>query len=87
MRDNGNIQLAVYTCKYRGGPIASVRYTSYGKDGRVINVEQINYGATAEQLAKFDYDATNALEIGVDVSIITRADVEMFPKISYYTKL
>ena len=82
-----NIQLAVYEVPYEGGPAASVRYTTYAKDGKPLAVEQINYPADALGLATFDNETTAALEMGIDVSIITRVDVEIFPELSKYTSL
>tara|TARA_R100000152_G_C6768509_1_gene194023 strand:- start:240 stop:500 length:261 start_codon:yes stop_codon:yes gene_type:complete len=80
-------QLAVYEVPYKGGPAASVRYTTYAEDGKPLAVEQINYPADALGLVTFDNEATAALEMGIDVSIITRVDVEMFPELSKYTTL
>tara|TARA_R100000781_G_scaffold108202_1_gene72675 strand:+ start:397 stop:657 length:261 start_codon:yes stop_codon:yes gene_type:complete len=82
-----NIQLAVYEVPYKGGPAASVRYTTYAEDGKPLAVEQINYPADALGLVTFDNEATAALEMGIDVSIITRVDVEKFPELSKYTTL
>ena len=82
-----NIHLAVYEVPYEGGPAASVRYTTYAEDGKPLAVEQINYPADALGLATFDNETTAALEMGIDVSIITRVDVEIFPELSKYTSL
>lgn len=83
----GHVQLSVYEYGYEGGPLAQVRYTSYGPDGRVVNVEQVDYGYEANDLHQFDVQTTTALEMGVDVTIFTKADIELFPKLSQYTKL
>ena len=80
------VQLTICKVNYRDGPVASVRYTTYAEDGKPLAVEQINYGGSAEQLLIFDTEATTALEMGVDVSIFTRVDVDMFPQLSQYTK-
>ena len=82
----GHVQLAVYKVSYEQGPMASVRYTCYAEDGKPLAVEQIDYGYKAEDLAQFDIETTNALSMGVDVSIFTKADIEMFPKLARYTK-
>tara|TARA_R100000329_G_scaffold143980_1_gene128373 strand:- start:70 stop:420 length:351 start_codon:yes stop_codon:yes gene_type:complete len=81
-----HIQLAVFQVPYEAGPMASVRYTAYGDDGKPIVVEQIDYGYQAEDLAQFDMETTNALSMGVDVTIFTKTDIEMFPKLARYTK-
>jgi len=80
------IQLAVYQTPYKEGPMATVRYTCFGEDGKPVNVQQMNYGDTAEELARFDIETTAALEMGADVTIFTRSDVDLFPKLSQYTK-
>ena len=81
-----HIQLAVYQYPYEEGPMASVRYTCYGEDGKPLAIEQIDYGYEAEDLAQFDLETTNALAMGVDVTIFTKTDIEMFPKLARYTK-
>lgn len=81
-----HIQLAVYQFPYEDGPMASVRYTCYADDGKPIAIEQIDYGYEAEDLAQFDFETTNALSMGVDVTIFTKTDIEMFPKLARYTK-
>ena len=81
-----HIQLSVYQLAYEEGPMASVRYTCYADDGKPLAVEQIDYGYEAEDLAQFDIETTNALAMGVDVTIFTKADIEMFPKLARYSK-
>ena len=61
-----------------------VRYTSYTKDGKVASVQQVPYGKGAEDLKDFDFDTTTALEMGIDVSILTKVDVKLFPQLSVY---
>ncbi len=82
----GHIQLSVFQVAYDNGPLASVRYTCYAEDGKPLAVEQVDYGYKAEDLAQFDIETTNALAMGVDVTIFTKANIEMFPKLAKYTK-
>ena len=84
MRTDNHVQLSVYECPYQGGPTALVRYTSYGEDGKAEQVQQVTYGIEARDLLNFDMDTTTALEMGVDVTIFTRVDVELFPELSKY---
>ena len=64
--------------------LASVRYTSYGEDGIVNGVEVIDYGYGEQEL--LETDTTSAIEMGMDVSIITSKDIKMFPRLAEYTK-
>ena len=64
--------------------LASVRYTSYGEDGIVNGVDVIDYGYGEQEL--LETDTTSAIEMGMDVSIITSKDIKMFPKLAEYTK-
>ena len=64
--------------------LASVRYTSYGEDGIVNGVDVINYDYEEQEL--LETDTTSAIEMGIDVSIITSKDIKMFPRLAEYTK-
>lgn len=64
--------------------LASVRYTSYGEDGIVNGVDVIDYGYGEQEL--LETDTTSAIEMGMDVSIITSKDIKMFPRLAEYTK-
>jgi len=64
--------------------LASVRYTSYGEDGIVNGVDVINYDYEEQEL--LETDTTSAIEMGMDVSIITSKDIKMFPRLAEYTK-
>ena len=77
------VRLAIYQMRYTEA-LACVRYTSYGEDGKAEQVQQVTYGIEARDLVNFDMDTTTALEMGVDVTIFTRVDVELFPKLSTY---
>tara|TARA_Y100001968_G_scaffold61227_1_gene52027 strand:+ start:451 stop:795 length:345 start_codon:yes stop_codon:yes gene_type:complete len=83
--DREKVQLAVYECPYKKGPTASVRFTTYHEDGKAFSVEQINYPGTPEGLVDLDYQVTTAIELGLDVSILTNCDVTALPKLSQYT--
>ena len=87
MRTDNHVQLSVYECPYQGGPTALVRYTSYGEDGRVEQVQQVTYGVEARDLLNFDLDTTAALEMGVDVTIFTSVNIVLFPKLSTYCSM
>ena len=64
--------------------LASVRYTSYGEDGIVNGVDVIDYSYEEQEL--LETDTTSAIEMGIDVSIITSKDIKMFPRLAEYTK-
>ena len=64
--------------------LASVRYTSYGEDGIVNGVDVIDYGYGEQEL--LETDTTSAIEMGMDVSIITSKDIKMFPMLAEYTQ-
>tara|TARA_R100001082_G_scaffold39994_1_gene21033 strand:- start:43 stop:258 length:216 start_codon:yes stop_codon:yes gene_type:complete len=64
--------------------LASVRYTSYGEDGIVNGVDVIDYDYGEQEL--LETDTTSAIEMGMDVSIITSKDIKMFPRLAEYTK-
>ncbi len=77
------VRLAIYQMRYTEA-LASVRYTSYGEDGIVNGVDVIDYGFGEQEL--METDTTAAIEMGMDVSIITSQDINMFPKLAEYTQ-
>ena len=77
------VRLAIYQMQYSEA-LASVRYTSYGEDGIVNGVDVIDYGFGEQEL--LETDTTAAIEMGMDVSIITSQDINMFPKLAEYTQ-
>jgi hypothetical protein len=64
--------------------LACVRYTSYGEDGIVNGVDVMDYGFG--ELEELETDTTAAIEMGMDVSIITSQDINMFPRLAEYTQ-
>ena len=80
---NSPIRLTIYQMRYTEA-LASVRYTSYGEDGIVNGVDVIDYGYGEQEL--LETDTTSAIEMGMDVSIITSKDIKMFPRLAEYTK-
>tara|TARA_R100001440_G_scaffold43786_3_gene63515 strand:- start:420 stop:635 length:216 start_codon:yes stop_codon:yes gene_type:complete len=64
--------------------LACVRYTSYGEDGIVNGVDVVDYGHGEQDL--METDTTSAIEMGMDVSIITSEDINMFPRLAEYTQ-
>ena len=77
------VRLAIYQMRYTES-LACVRYTSYGEDGIVNGVDVIDYGYGEQEL--METDTTAAIEMGMDVSIITSQDINMFPKLAEYTQ-
>ena len=77
------IRLAIYKMQYTES-LACVRYTSFGEDGIANGVDVVDYGYGEEDL--METDTTSAIEMGMDVSIITSEDINMFPKLAEYTK-
>ena len=77
------VRLAIYQMQYAEA-LASVRYTSYGEDGIVNGVDVVDYGYGEEDL--METDTTSAIEMGMDVSIITSQDINMFPRLAEYTQ-
>ena len=75
------VRLAIYQMQYSEA-LASVRYTSYGEDGIVNGVDVIDYGFGEQEL--METDTTAAIEMGMDVSIITSQDINMFPRLAEY---
>jgi len=80
---NFPVRLTIYQMRYVEA-LASVRYTSYGEDGIVNGVDVIDYSYEEQEL--LETDTTSAIEMGIDVSIITSKDIKMFPRLAEYTK-
>ncbi len=81
-----SIQLAVYQMPYEGGPAAQARYTNYDEDGKPLSVEQVTYHDNGPSLKEFDDQVTAALEMGMDVTILTKYEISLFPKIQALTE-
>ena len=77
------VRLAIYQMQYSEA-LASVRYTSYGEDGIANGVDVVDYGYGEKDL--METDTTSAIEMGMDVSIITSQDINMFPRLAEYTQ-
>ena len=77
------IRLCVFEVPYDEGPLASVRYTRYGKDGRAKEVREVDYW-TEEEL---DAHVCFAISHDVDATIYTSHDIGMFPNIADLTGL
>ena len=77
------VRLAIYQMRYTES-LACVRYTSYGEDGIVNGVDVIDYGYGEQEL--LETDTTAAIEMGMDVSMITSQNIKRFPKLAEYTK-
>jgi len=77
------VRLTIYQMQYSEA-LACVRYTSYGEDGIVNGVDVVDYGHGEQDL--METDTTSAIEMGMDVSIITSEDINMFPRLAEYTQ-
>ena len=73
MNDN-SVRICAYTIDYEeDAPLASVRYTSLGEDGKVNSVEQIHYWNDVYCNCHIE----SALESGLEVCLMTRLDKKL----------
>tara|TARA_R100000329_G_C7578067_1_gene204795 strand:+ start:58 stop:312 length:255 start_codon:yes stop_codon:yes gene_type:complete len=72
-----SVRICAYTVDYgEDGPLASVRYTSFGEDGKVNAVEQVHYWNEIYCNCHIE----SALESGLDVCFMTRQDKKIVRK-------
>ena len=74
-------QLAYYRQKLPAGLLAVVRYTMYDDNGKISNVDTLEYGISKEQTETFQMQVITALECGIDVAIMTRHSMKRFKKL------
>lgn len=78
---NKQVRLTLYEFPYdKAGPVGTVRFTEYGGDGKPVKVDQVDYWDE-------DYLGENvitALECGMDVTIFTNRNVNVFHSFKEY---
>lgn len=67
--------------------LAVVRYTAYDDNGNPVAVCEDHYGDTPEEFCRIEDDVETALVGGIDVSVMSHYESDMFPVISDYLKL
>ena len=67
--------------------LAVVRYTAYDEAGSPIAVCEDHYGDTPEEFCRIENDVETALVGGIDVSVMSHYESEIFPVISDYLNL
>ena len=82
---DSSVRICAYTVDYgEDGPLASVRYTSVGEDGKVNGVEQIHYWNDFYCNCHIE----TALESGLEVCLMTRLDKKLVrKKVKKWSKL
>ena len=71
------LSICVYSLNYSSSyPLASVRFTKYGDDGLVEEVEQVDYW----EEDYWNMHVENAIDHGFDVAVLTRVDSSIMKK-------
>ncbi len=71
------LSICVYSLNYSSSyPLASVRFTRYGDDGLVEEVEQVDYW----EENYWNMHVENAIDNGFDVAVLTRVDSNIMKK-------
>ena len=71
------LSICVYSLNYSSSyPLASVRFTKYGEDGLVEEVEQVDYW----EEDYWNRHVENAIDHGFDVAVLTRMDSNIMKK-------
>lgn len=66
--------------------LAVVRYTAYGLDGMPVGVCEDLYFDTPDDFCRLEQDIETALSSGIDASIASNHEYEIFPVIDSYLK-
>lgn len=64
--------------------LALVRYTAYGNDGKALKVFEGVYDNDPDEFCRLENDIETALKGGIDTSIQSEYEYEIFPVISSY---
>ena len=81
---SGRTTVTYYELQREQPYLAIVRYTAYAPDGYPIGVCEDMYEDTAEEFCRLERDVNKALKAGIDASIMSFYDHEIFPVISTY---
>ena len=76
--------LTYYELKRPQSFLAVVRYTAYSSDGGVFRVFEGVYGDDPEEFCRLEKDIETALSSGIDASIQSEYEHEVFPVISSF---
>lgn len=66
------------------GYLAIVRYTAYGYDGMPLKVCEDIYFDNPDDFCRLEQDIETALSSGIDTSIVSHHDHEVFPVINAF---
>jgi hypothetical protein len=76
--------ITYYELKRPQSFLALVRYTAYSPDGKVFRVFEGVYKDDPEEFCRLEKDIETALKGGIDASIQSEYEHEIFPVISSY---
>ena len=83
----GFTTLTYYSVSKVKDQLAIVRYTAYGNDGSPVAVCEDGYMDTPEEFCRIEEDVETALVSGIDVSVMSHYESDLFPTISEYLQL
>lgn len=81
---SGRTTVTYYELQNEQPYLAIVRYTAYGPDGLAMGVCEDMYQDNADEFCRLEKDVNKALKSGIDASIMSFYDHEIFPVISTY---
>tara|TARA_R100001463_G_scaffold129152_2_gene187897 strand:+ start:487 stop:720 length:234 start_codon:yes stop_codon:yes gene_type:complete len=59
--------------------LALARFTSYDPDNKALAVEQVTYQDDGDGYTEFQSQVASALQLGIDVAVLTPYDLDYFP--------
>lgn len=81
---SGRTTVTYYELEREQPYLAIVRYTAYAPDELAISVCEDRYEDNADEFCRLERDVNTALRAGIDASIMSFYDHEIFPVISTY---
>lgn len=87
LRSMGFTTITYYSVSKAANTLAIVRYTAYDDAGSPVAVCEDHYGDTPEEFCRIENDVETALVGGIDVSVMSHYESEIFPVISDYLNL
>ena len=82
--DQPRTTITYYKLKRDPGYLAIVRYTAYHPDRKPMKIGEYLYQDTPEQFCELEKDIEKALQNGIDASVLSAYEYEVFPVISSY---
>ena len=79
--------ITFYSVSHVKDMLAVVRYTAYDDEGSPVAICEDHYGDTPEEFCRIEQDVETALVGGIDVSVMSHYESDMFPVISDYLNL